>query len=161
MISWLPQMVNVDGNWLEVVARLYSIFVSDIKEGRPYFQDREIWWDRRILLGETYEECFWHLITKNDQETGHRLLDNRRAERLPWCGPSICHSADSAVRMWDYEEAGHRVRTYLWLKDYDYVVVLEKQTKGFRGIAFLVTAYHVDGESRRRALERKYDARRE
>ena len=160
MIPWLPQMVCIDGVWFEAISRLYSIFVTDIKDGRPFFENLELWWDRRILPGESYEECFWHLVTKDDQETGGRLLDNRRAERLPWCGPTICYSTDPAVKVWDYEEAKRRIRTYLWLEDYDYVVVLEKQTRGFREVAFLVTAYHVDGESRRRSLEKKYNARR-
>jgi hypothetical protein len=160
MISWLPPMVSVDGVWFEVISRLYSIFVSDIKEGKPCFRDREIWWDRRILPGETYEECFWHLVTKIDEETRQRLLDSRRAERLPWCAPTIARSTDPAVKVWDFGEGRREIRTYLWLEDYDYVVVLEKQSKGFRNIAFLVTAFHVDGESRKRALRKKYEARR-
>jgi hypothetical protein len=153
-------MVSTEGTWFEIVSRLYGVFVSDIKEGRPQFENKEIWWDRRILPGETYEEGFWHLITRTEHESKERLLDNRRAERLPWCGPAIGNSGDVALRVWDYEEGTRKVRTYLWLEEYDYVVILEKQTKGFRQVAFLVTAFHVDGESRRQALRRKYNARR-
>jgi len=161
MITWLPSMVSVEGTWFEMVSRLYGVFVSDIKEGRPCFETREVWWDRRILPGENYEEGFWHLITRTEHDSAERLLDNRRAERLPWCGPTIDNSDDVALRVWDYEEGTRKVRTYLWLEEFDYVIILEKQTKGFRSVAFLVTAFHVDGESRRQALRRKYNARRQ
>jgi len=160
MIPWLPPMVSVDGVWIEVISRLYSIFTRDVKEGRPYFQDREIWWDRRVLPGETYEECFWHLVTKTDEETRERLLDNRRAERLPWCAPTITRSADPGVKVWDFDEGSRKLRTYLWLEECDHVVVLEKQSRGFRNVAFLVTAFHLDGESRRRAMRKKYENRK-
>jgi hypothetical protein len=155
---WLPKIVSVEGNWCEIASRLYCIFVADIKDGKPYFQNREIWWDRQILPGEEYEEGFWRLITRSDELVHERLIDYRRAERLPWCAPTICNSADASVKVWDYVEGRRKVRTYLWIEAHDYVVVLEKQSKGLRKVAFLVTAYHVDGDSRRRALLKKYNA---
>lgn len=158
--SWLPGTVVVSGVWKQVVAMLYGIFDTDFKKGRPTFQGMPTWWDRRILPGEAYEKAFWHLITRFDRFTNERVPDFRRAERLPWCAPTIVNSADLAVVVWDYEEGNGRVRTYLWLKDHDYVVILEKSVKRVGAVAFLVTAFHLDGESRRRAMKRKYDDRR-
>jgi hypothetical protein len=57
--------------------------------------------------------------------------------------------------MWDYEEGRRRVRTYLWLREYDYAVILEKR----KGHYYLITAYYVDGDSNRRSLRRKYEQR--
>jgi hypothetical protein len=110
--------------------------------------------------GERYEEGFWHLITRDDRVVGERLLDPRRAERLPWCGPTISHPNDVSVRVWDYKEGGGRIRTYLWLEILDYVIILEKRRQRGGEIAFLITAYHVDGESQRRNLNRKFANRR-
>ena len=48
------------------------------------------------------------------------------------------------------------MRTYVWLEDWDYVVILEKRKHRIGKIAFLITAFHVEGKSRRINLERKY-----
>lgn len=67
---------------------------------------------------------------------------------------------DPGVKVWDYEEGSGKIRTYLWLESLDYVVILEKQRKGKkREAAFLVTTFHLDGESTRRSMRRKYERR--
>jgi hypothetical protein len=158
--GWLPEIISVNGEYREVVARLYVIFETDFKVARPRLGKLQVWWDKRILPGEQYEEGFWHLITRSDRATLDRLHDPRRAERLPWCRPTICHHADPAVTAWDYREATGKVRTYLWLEQIDYVIILEKRpTKSHGTVAFLVTAYHVDGEDTRRSLRQKFDRR--
>jgi hypothetical protein len=104
--------------------------------------------DRRVVDGKC-EEAFWHLTTKD--QYGDRLFDARRSERLPWCRPTITNSTDAQVTAWKYEEGRSRVRLYLWLEKWDYVIVLELRPRRL----FLVTAYHVDGDSTRRSLRRK------
>jgi len=157
--AWLPDIVPVNGEWPLVLARLYAIFDGDFTQVQRLFEGRTIWWDRKVMSGERYEEGFWHLITRTDQKSGDRLLDPRRAERLPWCGPTISHSDDDPVKVWDYREGSGRLRTYLWLEAWDYVVVLEKRVQHKGEIAFLVTAYHVDGDYGRRSLQTKYARR--
>ena len=84
-------------------------------------------------------------------------MDPRRAERLPWCRPTIEHCSDPEVRIWDYREGNGRIRTYVWLQNYDYVVVLEKRSlRGGRSIAFLITAFYVSGGQSRSGLAKKY-----
>ena len=160
MPPWLPPLISTNGNWHEVLTRLYAIFDTDFKKGRPEFQGRIVFWDNRILPGEKYEEGFWHLITRRDAQTGDRLLDPPRAEKVPWCAPTIRHTDDIVVRVWDYPEGTGKVRTYVWLENSGYLVILEKRKgRTAKGLAFLVTAYHVDGEDTRRSLKRKYERR--
>ena len=154
--KWLPEIVSVNGEWKTVLARLYAIFDADFKQTRREFEGRPVWWDQKVLPGERYEEGFWHLITRVDETVGERLLDPRRAERLPWCGPTISRTRDAAVKVWDYREGSGRIRTYVWLENWDYVIILEKRPQRVGEVAFLITAYHVDGESRRRNLRGKY-----
>lgn len=154
---WLPAMIVVEGVWEEALARLYACFEDDFKRGRPRLEHRRVLWDTRILPGDRYEEGFWHLITRDDRAAG-RIPDFRRAERLPWCAPAIWNCRDVAVKMWDYCERG-RLRCYVWIERVDYVVVLEKRVRCFGAVAYLVTAFHVDGDSSRRSLERKYQQR--
>jgi hypothetical protein len=157
--TWLPEIISVNGEWGEVLSRLYRVFSADFKRGICAFEGRPVWWDRRILSKDRHEEGFWHLITKTDQKTKERLFDPRRAERLPWCCPIIQNADDGAVKVWDFREARGRLRTYLWLEDWDYVIVLEKRPQRVSEIAFLVTAFHVGGESTRRSLRTKYERR--
>lgn len=157
--TWLPECVSTDGEWDHVLGRLYGVFRQDFVVGKPRFMSREVWWERRVEQGDRYEEGFWHLVTRIDRERGERLLDPRRAERLPWCAPAITNANDNSVTVWDYREAKGNIRTYLWLQNGDYVVVLEKKTIRRGEIAFLVTAFYVDGPGRRRALEHKHKKR--
>lgn len=162
--DWLPSMVSVNGTWEEILARLYQVFDKDFRQGRPAFEGRPVWWDRRILPGDIYEEGFWHLITKGDRVRQDRVLDSPRARRIPWCAPTITRPQDNAVKVWDYEKGSGRIRTYVWLEDLDYVVILEKRTKRTRrgplDVAFLVTAFHIDGKSSRQWFKRSYEQRR-
>lgn len=156
--AWLPEMVSVDGGWDEICARLYVIFQQEIAKKGLSYDNRPLWWDRRVLDGK-YEEGFWHLISKDDQKTKERLFDPRRAERLPWCGPAVSNSVDPIVKAWDYKEGRKKIRTYLWLEPFDYLIILEKQKRGGREIVFLITAYHVSGDSTKRGLNAKYQKR--
>lgn len=153
--EWLPPMVSVDGVWEKVLNNLYSIFENDFKKKQPLLDGKRVWWDRRILEGDK-EEVFWHLITRTDKQHGDRLLDSRRAERLPWCAPTINNAQDVSVKFWLYREGNGRLRAYVWLEDWDYVIILEKRQLRVGYVFFLITAYHIDGENQKRYLRGKY-----
>lgn len=160
MPNWLPSIVSVSGQWSRVLKRLYRIFDRDFRQTGCYFEGRTVSWNRRRLDASPYEEGFWHLITKYDHSQGERLLDPRRAERLPWCKPTIVNSDDEEVKVWCYQEARGKIRTYVWLENWDYVIVLEnRELHGGRSISFLITAFYVEGNSTRRSLQRKYEKR--
>lgn len=156
MPIWLPSKVNVNGVWEKTLSLLYTIFQNDFVNENVFLGSKRVTYDDRILEGQ-YEEGFWHLITRKDLATGERLFDPPRAERLPWCAPTLNNSTDSEVLVWDYNEGSNGVRTYVWLRNWDYVIILRKQTK--YNIASLITAYHVDGSSSRSKLQRKYAKR--
>lgn len=157
--AWLPDIVSTDGEWEKVLERLYCIFKIDFVDGKPTLNNSRVWWDKRVLNGDCYEEGFWHLISKNDNLTNERLFDPRRAERLPWCRPIIEHFNDIAVKCWDYKVSRSRIEMYLWLEDFDYVIIFQKRKQGIGIVYFLLTAYYVEGNSTRRNLRRKYEKR--
>jgi len=155
---WLPDILELNGEWDTIINRLFLIFKRDFHQKRPYFQGSPVWWNNRILPGEKYEEGFWHLITRTDSIKRERLFDIRRAERLPWCNPIITYShEDKYILIWDYKESKERIRTYLWLKDFDYVIILEKKEKRVGTVAYLITAFYIDGSSSRKKIQRKFN----
>ena len=77
--QWLPPMLALSGTWDKIVSELYGIFEKDFKQGKPKFQHYMIWWDQRILSGQRFEEGFWHLISRDDKDSGERIPDFRRA----------------------------------------------------------------------------------
>lgn len=157
--DWLPPMLTLSGTWDKIVSSLYAIFERDFKQGKPKFQHYMVWWDQRVLSGQHYEEGFWHLISRDDKSSGGRIPDFRRAERLPWCAPVITRSNDSAINVWNYQESRGEIRTYVWLENWDYCVILEKLRQHAKAVAMLVTAFHVDGPSQRRSLRNKFAKR--
>lgn len=157
--DWLPDLISTDGEWNNVLERLYTIFKSDFKNGKPHLNGSRVWWDKRILEDDCYEEGFWHLISKNDRVTQERLFDPRRAERMPWCRPCIDNLRETLIKFWDYKVSGSRVKTYLWIEDFDYVIIFQKRRQRVGTVYFLLTAYYVEGDSTRRKLKRKYNNR--
>lgn len=155
--DWLPPMLDLHGDWDNMLHELYAVFTHDFKGGPLLLDNEPVWYDRKLVDG--FEACFWHLITRDNQRAGTRQPDFRRAERLPWCAAILRHVNDPAVTFWRYREGSGVIRTYAWLAEGDYVVVLERKRKRIGQVAFLITAYHIDGASRRRNLRRRYEQR--
>lgn len=134
--DWLPCKHNTNGVWEEILIGLYQIFYSDFIGEKCYFDLYAIIFDTR-KIDSPYEEGFWHVISKINNSSGVREPDFPRAQKLPWCKPSIENHNDSLVKCWDYKEDNNRFRTYIWLENFDYVVVIEKR----KSAAFLVTHF--------------------
>ncbi|MCH7499999.1 MAG: hypothetical protein IH886_08320 [Nitrospinae bacterium] len=80
----------------------------------------------------------------------------RRCERLTWVKAIIENSNQPEVLEWDYKEGDGSVKTYLWLKNYDFVVIMKKYRDGGRR---LITSFYVEYSHTRKNLEKKYNKR--
>ncbi len=107
--------------------------------------------------GRDKEEGFWHVVSKKDRYSGERLPDYRRAERLPWARPAIECPARSEIKVFDYDHGAKDVgvRRYIWLAEYDYVLIFQKKKRAL----FWVTAYYVDSVRGRKDLGGRYEKR--
>ena len=115
-------------------------------------------YDSRVLPdGHDKEEGFWHVFSRKDRDSGERLPDYRRAERLLWARPTIESPERSEIKVFDYDHGTKDigVRRYIWLAEYDYVLIFQKKKKTL----FCVTAYYVDSERGRKDLSRRYEKR--
>ena len=156
--SWLPEMVSVNGDWASILTRLYSVFHADFVTSTPRLKGLDVWHDRR-KLEDNIEEGFWHITHVFDRRVQQRVFDPRRSERIPWCRPTMENEPQAEVQCWDYREGKGNIRTYVWLKDHDYIVVLERKSMRRGDVYMLITAFYVEHESYRRTLRRKYGQR--
>jgi hypothetical protein len=152
--GWLPPFFHVNPWTNETFDQLYAIFRRDFKDSRPRYEGKYVWFFPEMERGK--EVIFWHMTSRDDKATGERLPDFRRSERLPWARPMIDNSRQPEVLAWDYEEGDRTVKTYIWLKDHDFLVLLKKYKDGRRR---LLTAYYIDQPHYRRKLEKKYKRR--
>jgi hypothetical protein len=155
---WLPSLASVSGSRDQVISDLHQAFLTDFEHATCMCMGLPVLWDHSPTPEGKYELGFWHLITRLDERTKQRYFDPRRAERLPWCAPLLANATDADVLTWNSRER-NRIRTYVWLRTNDYVVVLELRTQDVGEVFWLVTAYHVDGKDGRKRLQRSYDRR--
>lgn len=154
--EWLPPLIclsDYGGDWECYEEVLYALFRKDFIDSKPDLSRLQV----EIAYNPLHKgKCFsfWHVTSEGSVEN-QRTPDFRRCERICWIRPMIENPDDPAIKIWDYREAPKKVRTYIWLKDFDYVVVLEKRSKAY----FLVTAFCVSGNSTRSKLQRKYEQR--
>lgn len=156
--KWLPEKLDrgIYDKWIDFEDALYEIFTQDIlnKQNLKY-RDKPIVINQDIDRSKpkNREKGFYHLVKKTVTKRSKRSIeDAKRAEKIGWIKQIILNCSDPAIKEFDYYEGGGIIRSYLWLKDQKYVVILEPQN----GHYFLVTAYHVDYE---KTLQKKYENR--
>src|SRR5574337_402263 len=88
--SFLPQMLNLDGEWTATLERLYAVFSRDFKETKTHHKGLRVIYNGLIRPdGQGKEEGFWHVVSRDNKSTGERLPDYPRAKRLPWAKPMM------------------------------------------------------------------------
>ena len=168
MLDWLPAKFNVDPWKEDTYDKLYFIFCRDIRDSNLKYRDFSVWIfpDRE----DGNETIFWHLTSREQKnediprrkrkyyreaqsEEKVRIPDFRRCERLPWVKPMVEHPDVAEMLCWDYMEGDGTIKTYVWLREVDFVVIMKKYPDESRR---LITSFYVDSEYKRKDLERKY-----
>jgi len=152
--AWLPEMAPVNPWTNETFGILYAIFEKDFKDSHPVYEGKVVWFFPD--LEDDKEKIFWHMTSREDEETGARLPDLRRSARLPWARPMIDKASQPEILAWDHEEGDKTIKTYVWLQDLDFLVLMKKYPDGGRR---LITSYYVDLPHKRRGLQKKYERR--
>lgn len=172
MISWLPEKFPVEPWNKDTYEKLYDYFCKNIRDADLFISCFRVWFYRGIDDGK--EKMFWHLIGKKDKaqkiprrmqkfekeirdKQSDRLPDIRRAERITWLPAVLENYLEPEVIDWEYIEADREIRRYLWIKDENYLIVLKNNSNDYS--YRLVTAYYIRYNSKRRALEKKFQKR--
>ena len=170
MPDWLPPMLTVDP-WQDATwGMLYAVFCRDIKNSRLYYKGHHVWFFPDKEDGK--EILFWHLTGRKNKSTqaprrmrhfypngiieAERLPNFPRSARLTWVRPLIEHPDDPEVLAWDHKEDDGVIKTYVWLKAYDFVVIMKKNPDDTRR---LITSYFVDEDYMREDFEKKWKKR--
>ncbi|MCB0003039.1 MAG: hypothetical protein KDE20_21675 [Caldilineaceae bacterium] len=151
--AWLPPLVlfaDHDGNWNVYVEVLYGYYHQDFVNSRPVFDGQNVG-TKRHPIESGKEATFWHLISEGKAEQD-RLPDLRRCERIRWTRPTIEHSKDADIKVWQNQRRGE-TRVCVWCEEAEYLVVLAKRS----GYYLLWTAYPVVEEHRKRKLRNEYE----
>jgi len=151
--DFLPPMVNLDGLYEEIIERLYQIFRKDFMEDRAKHLERNVTFNGVINeFSQGKVEGFWHVITRDDATKSNRLIDNPRAERLPWAKPLMEKPHRDKIKFFVFNEGNTRkgIRHYIWFEEGHYVVILKKRKYDY----YWITAFYVE-DYYEKYLERK------
>lgn len=155
--SFLPPKLELDGSYERLIDLLYSVFERDFIIYRTIFRGLPVVVDDR-KIDSNMEEGFWHVVTRGKDD---RLLDFKRAKRLPWLKPLIESGPDPDILRWEEDELdrrrGQMVRKYfIWYENGDYLVILKEKP----GRYFLATAFHVTGSREHGYYMKRYQAKK-
>ncbi len=150
MANFLPKRLPNENDMNVLLADAYSVFTQDFVTNHPYYLSKRIDFDRRVI-NDGKEEGFWHLVTREKSGVTNRLPEKDRARCIPWIRPIIENSHYNCVTSFRYLEGSGKERTYLWVEDEDYVVILEERRTAFT----LVTSFNVDQPWKRKSLRKK------
>lgn len=153
--DFLPPMVGLNGSYEEVIERLYEVFRRDFIESRARHLGCNVAYNG--VIDETSQgkvEGFWHVITRDDSAKKDRLIDYRRAERLPWCRPLMENPYHDEIKFFFHDEGDSRkgVRHYIWLERFNYVVILQRKKSHY----VWVTAFYVE-DWKQKELQKRFE----
>jgi hypothetical protein len=151
---WLPQMMDLSSWTNECFDVLYDVFERDFVNSPASYRGNKVWFFPETEAGKP--SIFWHLTSREDKATGERLPDFRRAERLPWSRPMLDNAEDPAILAWDYQEDDGAIKTYVWLRDHDFVVIMKKMADKSRR---LITSFWLEYGNTKRKMMKKYENR--
>lgn len=142
---------------------LQKIYKRDVEDYDLFFRNSRIYPTKNENDGVTFATHFAHLTTKEYEEkdengnvVAKRVFDMFRSVRLHWVKPHIEEST-SEVDILVFSNDYPCVRTYIWNKKQNYVVILEPQRKP--NSYYLITAYYLNEKKSIKQMENKYKKR--
>lgn len=138
---------------------LMGVFNRDIQYN-PEFQFHSKQLKPTTADGEdSMERLFRHLTTVvTDKTTRHREFEMDRSLRLHWLRHHVEERKQENMYVFSVDEPACGVRTYIYDKDENYVIVLEPLRNSNE--YYLLTAYHLRGKDKSRdKIMKKYKRR--
>lgn len=154
--DWLEPLVKLEdfnGDADKYIKRIFAIFERDFVLSKPKFRDKVVLHDKG--LDGNKPRTFVHITTESNGK-GERILSLRRCERIGWIKAIIEHADDSAILVWEKEQATTKreaIRIYLFMEKQDFLVILQEIKWGH----YLITAVYVDNPRQKAKHIRAYE----
>jgi hypothetical protein len=155
--DWLPPLTSLEyfeGDPIKYIEHLFSLFTRDFITSKPSFKGKYVFYDKADDNGKP--RAFSHITTEENRETKERELCLRRCERIAWIRAIIEHYEDPVVLVWEKEQRTSKkiaTRTYLFLKEEDFLVILQEIKHGH----YMITAIYVDNPNQKRKHLKAYE----
>jgi hypothetical protein len=140
---------------------LMRVFKRDIEDNSKFqFRKKQIRPTKKE--GELpMQTLYRHLTTKEDKDEkgnklGTRTFEMARSIRLHWIKVHLEENTKTSVEVFSYEDRVDRkdiVRTYIYNKTSEYVIILEPQKSKFD--YYLLTAYYLNEPGGKKQIEKK------
>ncbi|WP_372756038.1 hypothetical protein [Labilibaculum sp.] len=160
-----PQLLELAHfNEYERRVSLMEIFRRDIEDNETFaFRNKKVRPTKKE--GEpSMQTLFHHLTTRNDEDEKGRKLKSRsfemhRSLRLHWIKYHIEEMKKENVQIFSYEDRDQVnrkdvIRTYIFDKNENYVIVLEPQRS--KTDYYLLTAYYINEKKGQKQMKQKY-----
>lgn len=151
-LTWLPNLFDMNGNWERKLENLYQEYLKNYVSSKPNFNGSEVT-PQRNPCTDNKDYTFWHLIGDGPSDE-EKLPNFRRCERINWSRAIIDNSSDPDVKVWE-KRVNSKGRIFLFLENYNYLVILERWTKGRIVIR---TGFIVIYEDYRKNLLKEYNS---
>ena len=141
---------------------LYGVFKRDIEENELItFRSKKIRPIKKEDGEPAMQTLFHHLTTRMDEsEEGkkmkRRVFEMDRSQRLHWILFHLEERKTDNVEVFSYEDRVNRkdvIRTYIYDKGQDYVIILEPQRSGKD--YYLLTAYYLNEKRGKKQMKQK------
>lgn len=149
--KWLEPLTHLEdfnGDAKKYIDHLFSLFERDFIKANPAFKGKKVFCNLSDDGGKP--KAFNHVTTQEDRESGERILDLRRCERIGWIKSIIEHCTDPAILTWEqphYTPERTTNRIYLFLECDNFLVILEEIK---RRDHFMITAIYVDNPKQKK-----------
>lgn len=143
----LARLEDFEGDAAKYLEHVFSLFTRDFITATPVFKGKKVFFDKHDNDGKP--AAFVHITTEDNRATKQRELSLRRCERIAWIKAIIEHANDPVVLVWEKEQRTTKrrdVRTYLFLEQEDFLVILQEIKYGH----YMITAIYVDNPNQKR-----------
>lgn len=148
--EWLPDLLEYDRTYTNLDYyddAVYNVFKQNFIDTQPLFRGKNVC-IRKNPLVKGKEQTYFHITSKNYNESNNRNLDIERCKRIRWvkaliehynCNKPSCHDCNG-IKTWSAIHKSKQIRIKILFEEFNYIVILEQRSTYY----IIITAYYID-----------------
>jgi hypothetical protein len=144
--DWLPDLLDVNGDWHDLLEAAYAIYERDLVRGRRAQVGGLVVHPRVMPIENNKHDSFWHVVGQVDASTQERFPDLLRLSHISWVRPVLDAAGTARTCCWKTPaKRGRGFDVTVALPDFSYGVVIQHRrgTNGRPDYFNLATAYPI------------------